>query len=229
MKKILLTLLILSVSTGEGTLLFGQESIVTNPQSKQTVVKNSPILKKQEIKSTEDMKQSNQLVQKQSGNDKTVGLKALVVLKSIDSFNENANLFCSKKTTAKGSPNPKMYKRCIKNQTQGYSDYKRLNARYADKVFYKDMMFPYCSAKWTRQEGLVDVKMVAFCLQNEVEGFSLFVNYQIKYDKRKVIEIAEEALIQHGSWRLVGYAIYRHFKTINADEGSPVSSGKSSQ
>lgn len=132
-------------------------------------------------------------------------------LKTKKVFLRDAQRFCAGKRIYVNRLGRQSYEKCMEKQRIGYSSLEKLNEKYTDKAFYSDMIYPYCLNKWTKDE-MTDTFKMSNCLKKEIQGIQQVLEYQKKYNKDKVVEIVEKALIRYGSWYRAAFKVRRYFE-----------------
>ncbi|TPH19229.1 hypothetical protein [Litorilituus lipolyticus] len=95
---------------------------------------------------------------------------------------------------------------CFRTQMEGYEELKNIHKTYSEKSFYYKIAYPYCKKYWTKG-GVVDTRMLAHCLENEVEGKKDVDYYYTKYDAKELDKLVSTALVKFNSWSMVAYNI----------------------
>lgn len=98
-----------------------------------------------------------------------------------------------------------MYRYCVRQHAQGYSLITEFQ-KYEDEKWYSETALPHCANQWTSR-GVINARMLAYCLELELEGVKDYLYYTEQGPSAAIDQIAAEALTRHRSWNMVAYEI----------------------
>jgi hypothetical protein len=98
-----------------------------------------------------------------------------------------------------------MYRYCVRQHAQGYSLITEFQ-KYEDEKWYSETALPHCANQWTSR-GVINARMLAYCLELELEGVKDYLYYTEQGPSATIDQIAAKALTRHRSWNMVAYEI----------------------
>lgn len=143
--------------------------------------------------------------------NKPVQIASPPLLESEEKFREYSQIICHEEWSKRGELDHGMYNYCISTQREEYVKLHNIHKQYAEQYFYINFSYPHCMQSYTKR-GISNARMIAYCLEQEIDGMKDYIYYREKYGDEKIRMIANDALEKYHSLRMVSYTIKRYLE-----------------